>query len=129
MLGGVRPNHSVRGHRRKGLQNGAAAVHRARHDSDWRVLLCGAHNAVLLSARVLFYAAPAQGHQRQDGRVLQVHAVPEPSDETCRHGAAFRRRGHGHRRRRGRANDDSKTCAEARADGRSSTGEIINYTL
>lgn len=89
VLGGAGPDHIVRGHRREGLQDGPAAVHRARHDSDRRVLLRGPHHVVLLSARVLFQAAQAQGRRRlrfrQNGRVLQVHAVPKPSDEHRRH--------------------------------------------
>lgn len=120
VLGGAGTDHSVRGHGREGIQDGAAAVHRARHDSHRRVLLRGPHNVVLLPAHVLLQAAPAQGQRRrsvrQDGRVLQVHAVPQPrADERAR------RRRRAERGRisscRVRAHDGAQTGAETRVHG------------
>lgn len=116
MFGGTGPDHRVRGHRREGLQDGSAPVHRARHDSHRRVLLCRPHYAVLLSADVLLQASPAQGRRyfRQNGRVLQVHAVPEPYD--CRQRSRCRT---AHRsRRRDRTDDGFETGAKTRVHGR-----------
>lgn len=125
VLGGAGPDHRVRRHRREGLQDGPAAVHRPGHDSHRRVLLRGPHYAVLLPARVLLQTAPAQGpgrrrrRLRQDGRVLQVHAVPQPPVERRCVGDGGGRTAHGRcrRGRRSRAHDGAQTGAETRVHG------------
>lgn len=125
VLGGVGPDYSVRGYRREGLQDCPAPVHRARHDSDRRVLLRGPYNAVLLPADVLlFQTASAQARRRryrqQNGRVLQVHAVPEPpaSGRRIRRGHHGRIAGRPQRTgRRDRSDDRTETSAETDVHG------------
>lgn len=84
------------------------------------MLLRATHRIVLLSARILLQEAPAQGprwrrNKRQNGRVLQVHAVQGPPDE-------FGRGGRRHDRR-DRADDRAKIRAETGIHARRPTSE------